>query len=32
MLYTNGFSSYSAKEQKTKVELPGVLRGSLLEL
>lgn len=32
VLYTNGFDGYSAKEQKTKVELLGVSRGSLLEL
>jgi len=32
VLYTNGFDSYSVNEQKTKVELPGVSSGYLVEL
>lgn len=31
MLYTNSFDGYSAKEQKTKVELLGVSRGRPVE-
>jgi len=31
-LYANGFGSYSAKEQKTKVELLGISGGRPVEL